>query len=92
MRQLLWLAEFRWQTSFASDVEAQAIWPRLALYPLLLGEVEVVDEAAEAEAEHFLLQLQRREACKVRLYMLVCRAKFCLTLKHLIHLYHDIFA
>ena len=71
----------------------RAIWPRLALYlPLLPVEVEVVDEASEAEAEHFLLQLQHQEVCKLRLYMLVCRVKFCLILEHHIHLYLDIFA
>ena len=91
MRQLLWLAGFRWQTSFASDVEARAICPTLALYlPLVPVEVEVVAEAAEAE--HFLLQLQRREACKVRLYVMDCLVKFCLILEHLILSYHDISA
>ena len=52
-------------------------------------EVEVVDEAAEAE--HFLLQLQCREVYKVRLYVMGCLVRFCLILEHLILSYHGIF-
>ena len=69
---------------------ARATWSGLVLYLLQRqGEVEV---AAEAEAEHFLLQLQLEEACKVRLFMMVCLVKCCLILEHLIHSYPGISA